>query len=236
MKRTRAGRVGPAEAGGKRSKRGAGNFKILPVLIYLPSLRSQKFYFCHFGLRGTPHRHASVALAQKRPLCPCSSLHHCPTGQTVSCIPWTTTTATRSGHCSSSSSPTASCTVALFFLLLAAGGAAAALSLFYRPRAPAIVVTAMQLPAFAPSHPVASCGNARLGPRLWAPVGARGRRRTPGGSPCGAAPGAGARWQRRSEGHGGVGRDGVAGLEEMRRRQLWAVQRRRRRAGIGEGT
>ncbi|OEL26319.1 hypothetical protein BAE44_0012661 [Dichanthelium oligosanthes] len=59
--------------------------------------------------------------------------------------------AARSGHrpSSSSSSAAASCAVALLFLLLAAGGAAAALFLLYRPRAPAIAVTAVQLPAFA---------------------------------------------------------------------------------------
>ncbi|KAG2623732.1 uncharacterized protein LOC120697052 [Panicum virgatum] len=59
--------------------------------------------------------------------------------------------AARSGH-RSSSSPAASCAVALLFLLLAAGGAAAALFLLYRPRAPAIAVTAVQLPAFAAAN------------------------------------------------------------------------------------
>ncbi|KAJ1262466.1 hypothetical protein BS78_09G109900 [Paspalum vaginatum] len=49
----------------------------------------------------------------------------------------------------SSSSAAASCLVAVLFLLLAAGGAAAALFLLFRPRAPAIAVTAVQLPAFA---------------------------------------------------------------------------------------
>jgi len=58
--------------------------------------------------------------------------------------------AARSGH--RSSSPAASCVVALLFLLLAAGGAAAALFLLYRPRAPAIAVTAVQLPAFAAAN------------------------------------------------------------------------------------
>jgi hypothetical protein len=57
--------------------------------------------------------------------------------------------AARSGHRPSSSSPAASCIVALLFLLLAAGGGAAALFILYRPRAPAIAVTAVQLPAFA---------------------------------------------------------------------------------------
>ncbi|KAL5202604.1 hypothetical protein ABZP36_013556 [Zizania latifolia] len=50
---------------------------------------------------------------------------------------------------SSSSSVVASCVVAMLFILLAAGGAAAALFLLYRPRAPAIAVTAVQLPSFA---------------------------------------------------------------------------------------
>ncbi|CAD6272498.1 unnamed protein product [Miscanthus lutarioriparius] len=55
-----------------------------------------------------------------------------------------------SGHrASSSSSPAASCVVAVLFLLLAAGGAAAALFVLFRPRAPAIAVTAVQLPAFS---------------------------------------------------------------------------------------
>ena len=58
--------------------------------------------------------------------------------------------AARSSH--RSSSPAASCVVALLFLLLAAGGAAAALFLLYRPRAPAIAVTAVQLPAFAAAN------------------------------------------------------------------------------------
>ncbi|KAL6865293.1 hypothetical protein ACP4OV_016444 [Aristida adscensionis] len=53
---------------------------------------------------------------------------------------------------SSSSSAAASCVVALLFLLLAAGGAAAALFVLYRPRAPAIAVTAVQLPAFAAAN------------------------------------------------------------------------------------
>ncbi|EES17924.1 uncharacterized protein LOC8058289 [Sorghum bicolor] len=53
-----------------------------------------------------------------------------------------------SGH-RSSSSPAASCVVAVLFLLLAAGGAAAALFVLFRPRAPDIAVTAVQLPAFA---------------------------------------------------------------------------------------
>ncbi|GJN35719.1 hypothetical protein PR202_gb24522 [Eleusine coracana subsp. coracana] len=53
---------------------------------------------------------------------------------------------------SSSSSAVASCLVALLFLLLAAGGAAAALFLLYRPQAPAIAVTAVQLPAFATAN------------------------------------------------------------------------------------
>ncbi|GJM94947.1 hypothetical protein PR202_ga11634 [Eleusine coracana subsp. coracana] len=53
---------------------------------------------------------------------------------------------------SSSSSAVASCLVALLFLLLAAGGAAAALFLLYRPQAPAIVVTAVQLPAFTTAN------------------------------------------------------------------------------------
>lgn len=53
---------------------------------------------------------------------------------------------------SSSSSAVASCLVALLFLLLAAGGAAAALFLLYRPRAPAIAVTAVQLPAFTTTN------------------------------------------------------------------------------------
>ncbi|PAN16599.1 hypothetical protein PAHAL_3G070700 [Panicum hallii] len=57
--------------------------------------------------------------------------------------------AARSGH---RSSPAASCVVALLFLLLAAGGGAAALFLLYRPRAPAIAVTAVQLPAFAAAN------------------------------------------------------------------------------------
>ncbi|RCV15756.1 hypothetical protein SEVIR_3G085300v4 [Setaria viridis] len=56
--------------------------------------------------------------------------------------------AARSGH-RPSSSPAASCIVALLFLLLAAGGGAAALFILYRPRAPAIAVTAVQLPSFA---------------------------------------------------------------------------------------
>ncbi|KAG8067570.1 hypothetical protein GUJ93_ZPchr0005g16356 [Zizania palustris] len=50
---------------------------------------------------------------------------------------------------SSSSSVVASCVVAMLFIVLAAGGAAAALFLLYRPRAPAIAVTAVQLPSFA---------------------------------------------------------------------------------------
>lgn len=49
---------------------------------------------------------------------------------------------------SSSSSAVASCVVASLFLLLAAGVAAAALFLLFRPRAPAIAVTAVQLPSF----------------------------------------------------------------------------------------
>ncbi|BAF16909.1 uncharacterized protein [Oryza sativa Japonica Group] len=47
------------------------------------------------------------------------------------------------------SSVAASCVVAALFILLAAGGAAAALFLLYRPQAPAIAVTAVQLPSFA---------------------------------------------------------------------------------------
>jgi hypothetical protein len=58
--------------------------------------------------------------------------------------------AARSG--SSSSSPVASCLVAILFLLLAAGGAAVALFLLYRPQAPAIAVTAVQLPSFAAAN------------------------------------------------------------------------------------
>ena len=58
--------------------------------------------------------------------------------------------AARSSH--RSSSPAASCVVALLFLLLAAGGAAAALFLLYRPRAPAIAVTAVQLAAFVAAN------------------------------------------------------------------------------------
>uniref|UniRef100_A0A0E0L023 Late embryogenesis abundant protein LEA-2 subgroup domain-containing protein n=1 Tax=Oryza punctata TaxID=4537 RepID=A0A0E0L023_ORYPU len=50
---------------------------------------------------------------------------------------------------SPSSSVAASCVVAALFILLAAGGAAAALFLLYRPQAPAIAVTAVQLPSFA---------------------------------------------------------------------------------------
>jgi hypothetical protein len=57
--------------------------------------------------------------------------------------------AARSG---SSSSAVASCLVAVLFLLLSAGGAAAALFLLYSPRAPAIAVTAVQLPAFAAAN------------------------------------------------------------------------------------
>ncbi|CAL4903548.1 unnamed protein product [Urochloa decumbens] len=61
--------------------------------------------------------------------------------------------AARSGHRrSSSSSPVASCAVALLFLLLAAGGGAAALFVLYHPRAPAIAVTAVQLPSFAAAN------------------------------------------------------------------------------------
>ncbi|CAN6335907.1 unnamed protein product [Urochloa humidicola] len=62
--------------------------------------------------------------------------------------------AARSGHhrSSSSSSPAASCAVALLFLLLVAGGGAAALFVLYRPRAPAIAVTAVQLPSFAAAN------------------------------------------------------------------------------------
>ncbi|KAL6624733.1 hypothetical protein ACP70R_032054 [Stipagrostis hirtigluma subsp. patula] len=62
--------------------------------------------------------------------------------------------AARSGYrrSSSSSSAAASCVVALLFLLIAAGGAAAALFILYRPRAPAIAVTAVQLPAFASAN------------------------------------------------------------------------------------
>jgi hypothetical protein len=58
--------------------------------------------------------------------------------------------AARSG--SSSSSAVASCLVAILFLLLAAGGAAVALFLLYRPRAPAIAVTAVQLPSFSAAN------------------------------------------------------------------------------------
>jgi hypothetical protein len=39
--------------------------------------------------------------------------------------------------------------VASLFILLATGGAATALFLLFRPRAPAIVVTAVQLPSFS---------------------------------------------------------------------------------------
>jgi hypothetical protein len=53
---------------------------------------------------------------------------------------------------SGSSSAVASCVVAVLFLLLATGGAAAALFLLYSPRAPAIAVTAVQLPAFAAAN------------------------------------------------------------------------------------
>ncbi|KAF8725492.1 hypothetical protein HU200_020019 [Digitaria exilis] len=61
--------------------------------------------------------------------------------------------AARSGHrSSSSSSAAASCVVAILFLLLAAGGGAAALFILYRPRAPAIAVTAVQLPTFASAN------------------------------------------------------------------------------------
>ncbi|CAN6326237.1 unnamed protein product [Urochloa humidicola] len=63
--------------------------------------------------------------------------------------------AARSGYhrsSSSSSSPAASCAVALLFLLLAAGGGAAALFVLYHPRAPAIAVTAVQLPSFAAAN------------------------------------------------------------------------------------
>lgn len=49
----------------------------------------------------------------------------------------------------SSSSPAASCILAVLFLLLAACVAAVLLFVFFRPRAPAIAVTAVQLPAFA---------------------------------------------------------------------------------------
>ncbi|XP_006654173.2 uncharacterized protein LOC102707491 [Oryza brachyantha] len=53
---------------------------------------------------------------------------------------------------SSSSSVVASCAVAALFILLAVGGAAAALFLLYRPQAPAIAVTAVQLPSFATAN------------------------------------------------------------------------------------
>ncbi|CAN6330945.1 unnamed protein product [Urochloa humidicola] len=60
--------------------------------------------------------------------------------------------AARSGYHRSSSSPAASCAVALLFLLLAVGGGAAALFVLYHPRAPAIAVTAVQLPSFAAAN------------------------------------------------------------------------------------
>uniref|UniRef100_A0ACD5TQ50 Uncharacterized protein n=1 Tax=Avena sativa TaxID=4498 RepID=A0ACD5TQ50_AVESA len=50
---------------------------------------------------------------------------------------------------SSSTSASGSCVVAALFLLLAAGGAATALFLLFRPQAPAITVTAVQLPYFS---------------------------------------------------------------------------------------
>ncbi|KAF0926943.1 hypothetical protein E2562_028429 [Oryza meyeriana var. granulata] len=53
---------------------------------------------------------------------------------------------------SSSSSVVASCVVAALFILLATAGAAAALFLLYRPRAPDIAVTAVQLPSFATAN------------------------------------------------------------------------------------
>lgn len=49
----------------------------------------------------------------------------------------------------SSSSAVGSCVVAALFLLLAAGGAATALFILFRPRAPAIAVTTVQLPSFS---------------------------------------------------------------------------------------
>ena len=62
--------------------------------------------------------------------------------------------AARAGHPSASSSSSStsavgSCLVAALFLLLAAGGAATALFLLFRPRAPAIAVTGVQLPSFS---------------------------------------------------------------------------------------
>ncbi|CAM0957308.1 unnamed protein product [Alopecurus aequalis] len=53
---------------------------------------------------------------------------------------------------SSSTSAVGSCVVAALFLLLAAGGVATALFLLFRPRAPAIAVTAVQLPSFSFSN------------------------------------------------------------------------------------
>ncbi|KAM0878047.1 hypothetical protein ACQ4PT_035115 [Festuca glaucescens] len=57
--------------------------------------------------------------------------------------------AAHTSHPSASISVVGSCVVAALFLLLAAGGAATALFLLFRPRAPAIAVTAVQLPSFS---------------------------------------------------------------------------------------
>uniref|UniRef100_A0ACD5TK65 Uncharacterized protein n=1 Tax=Avena sativa TaxID=4498 RepID=A0ACD5TK65_AVESA len=58
--------------------------------------------------------------------------------------------AARTSHPSTSAA--VSCVVAALFLLLAAAGAATALFLLFRPRAPAIAVTAVQLPYFSSSN------------------------------------------------------------------------------------
>uniref|UniRef100_A0ACD5U766 Uncharacterized protein n=1 Tax=Avena sativa TaxID=4498 RepID=A0ACD5U766_AVESA len=60
--------------------------------------------------------------------------------------------AARTSHPSSSTSAAGSFFVAALFLLLAAAGAATALFLLFRPRAPAIAVTAVQLPYFSSSN------------------------------------------------------------------------------------